>query len=79
MNELVNYGVLGIVLVVFAIWYAKKDKQHGEERERIENLHRQEREDWNRINQRQLEETNRNIKDNTNILSALKTLLESRK
>lgn len=79
MNELVNYGVLGIVLIVFAIWYAKKDKQHSEEREKMENLHRQEREDWNRINQRQLDETNRNIKENTSILSSLKTLLENRK
>lgn len=39
--------------------------------------HRDERDQWQRINERQQDEANRNVRENTNILSALKTLIET--
>lgn len=81
-----KYGLpgIGIGLLIVAIRWAAvfvKDlmKQHREEREDQENEHRREREGWNLINQRQIEETNKNINRNTDVLSELTTLLKSRK
>lgn len=81
-----KYGLpgIGIGLLIVAIRWAAvfvKDlmKQHKEEREDQENEHRREREGWNLINQRQIEETNKNINRNTDVLSELTTLLKSRK
>lgn len=81
-----KYGLpgIGIGLLIIAIRWAAvfvKDlmKQHKEEREDQENEHRKEREGWNLINQRQIEETNKNINRNTDVLSELTTLLKSRK
>jgi len=39
--------------------------------------HREERDQWQKLNERQQDETNRNVRENTNILSALKTLIET--
>lgn len=81
-----KYGLpgIGIGLLIVAIRWAAvfvKDlmKQHKEEREDQENEHRREREGWNLINQRQIEETNKNINRNTDVLSELTTLLKSRR
>lgn len=81
-----RYGLpgIGIGLLIVAIRWAAvfvKDimRQHKEEREDQENEHRREREGWNLINQRQIEETNKNINRNTDVLSELTTLLKSRK
>ncbi len=41
--------------------------------------HRSEREDWNRAQNRLTEDTNKNIKENTSVLSELTTLLKNRK
>lgn len=79
MNELVNYGVLGIILIVFAIWYAKKDKQHAEDRERVERLHRDEREEMRKATERQFDEMNKGSNNVTNALSRLNTLIETLK
>ena len=68
MSELGNYGILGIIVIALAAYILS-----------IEKRHREERSDWQRVNERQMEEQNRNIKENTSILSSLKTLLESRK
>lgn len=77
MNELANYGVLGVVLIVFAIWYAKKDRQHKEERESTEKMHREERGDWKKTIEKQFEESNKVTKENTNIVSELSTLIKT--
>lgn len=84
--DLEKYGIPGIMILLllgaFKIgWDFIKDlmKQHKIEREEAENQHRLERENWNRINQHQLEESNKAINRNTDILSGLKTLLENRK
>lgn len=78
-SDLAQYGLAGICLVALAWFIMYLMRENKKEREETEKQHRQERENWNLINQRQLEESNKNIKENTNILSALKTLLESRK
>lgn len=81
-----KFGLPGIIIVILIIaikWGAGfvKDlmKDNKTEREDQENQHRKERESWNVINQRQLEETNKNINRNTDVLSELTTLLKSRK
>ncbi len=79
MNDLANYGVLGVVLVVFAIWYAKKDKQHKDERERMEQLHREERSDWKKTIEKQFDDSNKSNANATKALTELTTLLKNRK
>lgn len=41
--------------------------------------HKEERENWNKTQERQQDDTNRNIRENTNVLAGLKTLLENKK
>lgn len=79
MNDLANYGVLGIVLIVFAIWHAKKDKQHKEERENMEKLHREERTDWKKTIENQFESSNKVTNNATQALTELTTLLKNKK
>lgn len=68
MTELSQYGILGIIVIALAAYVLL-----------IEKRHRDERDEWRRQNERQIDEANRNIKENTSILSALKTMLEHRK
>lgn len=67
MNDLAGYGLPGLIIVGLASYVLL-----------IEKRHRDERETWQKSNDRQQEEANRNIKENTSILSSLKTLLENR-
>lgn len=41
--------------------------------------HKNERKEWQQTNERQQDETNRNMKENNTILSGLKSLLENRR
>lgn len=68
MNELSQYGILGIIVIALAAYVL-----------RIEKRHREERDEWRKSNEKQADEMNKNIKDNTSVLSGLKTLLENRK
>lgn len=74
-------GVIICILIVAIKWGANfvKDlmKEQKAEREEQENQHRREREGWNLINHRQLEESNKNINKNTEVLSELTTLIKS--
>jgi hypothetical protein len=78
MNPLSEYGIPGIIVGLsgFVMYLIK---QHKEERECAEKLHREERADWKKTTERQFEDSNRVINENTNILSGLKTLLEHKK
>lgn len=67
-DQLVQYGLLGICVLGLAGYILKVEKTHSEERS-----------EWRRQQDRQSEEMNRNIRENTSILSSLKTLLENRK
>lgn len=78
-TNLAQYGLAGICLIALAWFIMYLMKENKKEREETERQHRLERETWNAINQRQLEETNKNINRNTDILSELTTLLKSRK
>lgn len=68
MENMTQYGPWGIAVVAMAgfIMYLMKS-------------HRDERNEWGKRNERQTDESNRITRENTNILSSLKTLLESRK
>lgn len=80
MNDLIKeWGAPGIIIIILASYYAIKDKSHGKQIEKMNDDHKEERQDWQRANERQQEESNKNIRENTNILAGLKTLLESRK
>lgn len=63
-----QYGLAGVVIIGMAWFIMFLMKQHKEERE-----------NWSRANERQQEDSNKNIKENTNVLAGLKTLLENRK
>lgn len=41
--------------------------------------HKAERDEWKKSNERLQDDANKNIRENTNVLSGLKTLLENRK
>jgi len=66
-TELTAWGVPGAIIVALAGYILL-----------IEKRHREERSDWAKTNERQVDEQNRNLKENTSVLSALKTLLENR-
>jgi len=74
-NELLKYGVLGVVVIGMAwfIMYMVKD-------------HRKERKEWREFQEKQMDrimkagdESNRVIREHSNLLSGIKTLLENRR
>ncbi len=67
ITELSQWGLPGAIIMALAAYVLL-----------IEKRHREERDNWNKANERQQEESNKNIKENTSVLSALKTLLENR-
>jgi hypothetical protein len=67
ITELSQWGVPGLIIVALAGYILLIEKRHSGERS-----------DWQKSNERQVEEQNRNIRENTSVLSALKTLLENR-
>lgn len=68
MNELLNYGVLGVVVVALGGYVLRIEKRHKEERD-----------EWRKTIDKQFDRQNENIEKNTSILSGLKTLLENKK
>lgn len=66
-TELTAWGIPGAIIAGLAAYVLL-----------IEKRHREERSDWAKTNERQVDEQNRNLKENTSVLSALKTLLENR-
>jgi hypothetical protein len=73
VNELANYGILGIILIVFAIWYAKKDRDHKQEREMWRQTIERQFERQNETNEKVINSNNQNF----NLLNSLKTLIET--
>lgn len=72
---LLKYGILGVVVLGLASYII-----------RIEMRHAKERKEWNEKDEKNFErvnkitdESNKVLRENTNILSGLKTLLENRK
>lgn len=63
-----EYGIAGVAIGGLAYFIMYLMKQHKEERH-----------EWQRTNERLQDESNKNIKENTNILAGLKTLLEIKK
>lgn len=75
MDELLKYGFPGICLVAVGIYLARKDKDHRKERDKwyeVTDKH------FDRLNEMN-DETNKVLRENTNILTGLKTLLENRR
>ena len=73
-KELLQYGIAGIGLIALAWYILKKDSSHKKERQEL--IEKDEKH-FDRLNQI-TDETNRVLRENTNILSGLKTLLENR-
>lgn len=67
-NLVEKYGLPGIVIAGLAwfVLYLMKE-------------HKKERKEWRESQERLQDDTNRNIRENTNVLAGLKTLLENRK
>lgn len=74
-KSMLDYGILGIVVVALATYIIRIENRHR--RERKELAERDERH-FNRVNQL-TDESNKVTRENTNILQGLKTLLENRK
>jgi hypothetical protein len=76
MEELLkSYGLAGIVIVALAAYVLRIEKRHTKERkEWKESQDRQ----FDRVNE-MTDESNKVLRENTNILSGLKSLLEHRK
>lgn len=68
MTELTQYGLPGIVILGLAAYVLMIEKRHKEERD-----------EWKRTIDKQFDRQNDAIDKNTNILSALKTILENRR
>lgn len=84
--NLSDYGVPGVIATVAiaaiigcVVWIKNIIKEHHEEREDLERMHRSERDDWKKTIERQFEESNKVTNKNTDILSELSTLIKSRK
>lgn len=67
MEQLSQYGLPGIIIIALATYVLM-----------IEKRHREERDEWRKTNDRQVDDASKNMKENTSVLSALKTLLENR-
>lgn len=68
MNDLTQYGILGIV-VTGLCWYIIH----------IEKRHKEERQEWKQTIEKQFDEANKTTRENTSVLSALKTIIENMK
>jgi len=87
MNDLIKeVGIPAAMLIILAYWYAKKDKQHREEREQLEKSRREEREELAKVAEKQFDrivdltnKINDSFNKNTDIVSSMKTMLEHRK
>lgn len=67
MTDLSQYGLPGIIIIALAAYVLLIEKRHKDERD-----------EWKKTNDRQIDDASRNMKENTSVLSALKTLLENR-
>lgn len=75
MEQFGQYGVLGLVVIALATYIMRNEQAH-----------RKERKDWRESNDKHFDrmnevtdENNKCLRENTSILSGLKTLLENRK
>ena len=75
MNDWLQFGLPGIVIVGLSSLL----KVVWDRLTKIEERHREERREWENKSDERARETNNVIRENTNILSGLKTLLENRK
>ena len=71
---LLQYGVLGVVVLGLAYYILRRDAAHKKERKELIDMNEQ---NFKRVNEI-TDENNRVLRENTNILSGLKTLLENR-
>lgn len=80
-----QYGILGAVVICLAGYILRIEGRHKKERKEWLDEHKRERNEWLESHQRQIDranqvadDTNRTLRENTNILTGLKTLLESK-
>lgn len=76
MNDtLQNFGVLGIIVAALAAYVIRIEGRHSKERKEWKGVQEKQFDRLNEIN----DETNKVLRENTNILSGLKSLLEHKK
>ena len=66
MNELSQYGILGVICTALAGYVLMIEKRHTKERK-----------EWKETIERQFDEANKTTRENTSVLSALKTIIET--
>lgn len=69
MNELLShYGILGLCVAGLCYYILKIEKRHASERS-----------EWKETIDKQFDEANKNTRENTSVLSSLKTIIENMK
>ena len=66
MTELTQYGILGIICAALGGYVLMIEKRHAKERK-----------EWKETIERQFDEANKTTRENTSVLSALKTIIET--
>lgn len=66
MTELAQYGILGIICAALAAYVLHIEKRHSKERR-----------EWQDTINKQFDEANKTTRENTSVLSSLKTIIES--
>lgn len=66
MPELAQYGILGIICAALAAYVLMIEKRHARERK-----------EWQETINKQFDEANKTTRENTSVLSSLKTIIES--
>lgn len=74
-KELLQYGVLGIVVIGMAYYILKIEARHKRERKELMDINAKQ---FDRVSDMN-DESNKVLRENTNILSGLKALLENRR
>ena len=73
-KDLIQYGAIGIMLALCVVYINKLRSDHKKERKDLLDMNEK---NFNRVNEI-TDENNRVLRENTNILSGLKTLLENK-
>lgn len=66
MSELAQYGILGIICAALAAYVLHIEKRHSSERK-----------EWKETIDKQFTEANKTTRENTSVLSSLKTIIET--
>lgn len=74
-KELAQYGALGIIVIAMAYYILRIEARHKKERKELMDVNEKHFDRMSNMN----DESNKVLRENTNILSGLKAILENRR